>query len=293
MELRHIRYFIRAAEELHFTRAAESLFISQPTLSTHIQQLEEELGIPLFDRVGRKVILTEAGTIFLGHAKRALREIEFAEESISNLKGLTSGTLHLAAIFTFSQEMLPLWIASFHVNYPNIRIVVKTGDSDHIEESILAGEIDLALTFVPPAAPSLQSETLFTEEVFLVVAEKHALAGRSDMQLSELAEIPLALVSKRWTARRRFDAFMAEHGVVPNILIEMDDLHGILRIASEGFAGALLPRLVVSTYPNLRLIPLAEDKIFLNYGVVWHEQRNLSPAAKAFLEHIRRERASN
>ena len=289
MELRHIRYFIRAAEELHFTRAAESLFISQPTLSTHIQQLEEELGVALFDRVGRKVQLTEAGAVFLEHSARALRELELAEERISDLKGLSSGTLRLGAIFTFSQEMLPLWIASFHVHHPNIRIVVKTGDSDNIEEMLLSGDIDLALTFVPPTAETLVGERLFTEEVFLVVGEHHPLAGKSEIELQELSTIPLALVSKRWTARRLIDTFMAERDISLNVLIEMDDLHGLLRIASEGFAGALLPRLVVSRYPHLRLISFSKEKVYLKYGMIWHGQRHLSPSTKAFLEHIKQE----
>jgi LysR family cyn operon transcriptional activator len=293
MELRHIRYFIRAAELLHFTRAAESLFVSQPTLSMHIQQLEEELGTPLFDRVGRKVQLTEAGKVFLEHAERAVRELELAEEKIADLKGLASGTLQLGAILTFGQELLPTWIASFTANHPHIRMVVKTGDSDFIEENLLAGNIDLALSFVPPTSESLRGEILFTEEVFLVVGENHKFAQKSQIQVQDLKDLPLALVGRRWTARRIIDAFMAENEIVPNVLIEMDDLHGLLRVASEGVAGALLSRLVVSTYPNLRLIPFAEKKIYMQYGMLWHEQKHLSPSTKAFLEHVRLKCAEN
>src|ERR1700677_4190657 len=122
MELRHIRYFIRAAEELHFTRAAESLYISQPTLSTHIQQLEEELGVLLFDRIGRNVRLTQAGNVFLPHAQHALQNLNRAKEKIADLKALVSGRIRLGALLTFGQEVLPSWIATFHNAYPQIRV---------------------------------------------------------------------------------------------------------------------------------------------------------------------------
>ena len=101
MELRHIRYFVRAAELLHFTHAAESLYISQPTLSIHIQQLEEELGAPLFNRSGRHVQLTEAGQMLLIRARQSIRELELAQEEIADLKGLRRGTLRIGALISF------------------------------------------------------------------------------------------------------------------------------------------------------------------------------------------------
>ncbi len=167
MELRHIRYFIRAAELLHFTHAAESLYISQPTLSTHIQQLEEELGLPLFDRVGRNVRLTEAGKVFLEHAERAVHELDLAQERIADLKGLTSGKLRLSALSTFGQELLPLWISTFHAIYPEIRMEIKTGNSDTIEEDLQSGRIDLALSFIPSTAELFNSETLLQNKFTL------------------------------------------------------------------------------------------------------------------------------
>src|SRR5690242_6831244 len=114
MELRHLRYFIRAAELLHFTRAAESLYISQPTLSIHIQQLEEELGTPLFARVGRNVRLTEAGELLLIRARQALNELENAGEEIGAIVGLTRGTLRIAGLPSFSSRVLAPWIAAFN-----------------------------------------------------------------------------------------------------------------------------------------------------------------------------------
>src|SRR5271163_958786 len=126
MELRHIRYFIRAAELAHFTQAAESLYISQPTLSNHIQQLEEEIGLPLFDRLGRKVQLTEAGLVFLEHARQAIRELEWAQEEIGDLKGIVSGAVRIGALPGVGRNFLPSLLAAFHISYPQIGFELKT-----------------------------------------------------------------------------------------------------------------------------------------------------------------------
>ncbi len=288
MELRHIRYFIRAAELLHFTHAAESFYISQPTLSLHIQQLEEELGLPLFNRIGRNVRLTEAGNVFLDQARKSVRELDIAMEEIADMKGLKSGTLRLASLLLFGQEILPTWLAKFNCSYPNIQMVLKSGPSEQLEEELLAGQVDLALSFVPPSSEELAYEKLFTEQIFFVVGEQHPLAGRAEITLSELSTTPLAVVSNRTAARKVLDRIFAEQQLKPKIMIEIDDLQALLKIAGTGNVGTLLGRLAVRKYPNLRLIPIADASITLHFGVLWHKHVHLSPPARTFLEHVKR-----
>jgi LysR family cyn operon transcriptional activator len=287
MELRHIRYFIRAAEVLHFTHAAESLYISQPTLSTHVQQLEEELGLPLFDRIGRKVRLTEAGNVFLDQARRSMRELDLALEEIADIKGLKSGTLRLAALLIFGQEILPTWLAKFNRSYPNIRIVHKTGPSARLEEELLAGNVDLALSFVPPSSSELDYELMFTEQVYFVVSEHHPLAERSEITVSELATTPLALVSSKTASRTLFDGIFAERQLKPKIMVEIDDLEALTKIAGGGNLGTLLGRLAIKEHASLRLIPIADASLVVSFGIVWHKQFHLSPPARAFFEHAK------
>jgi len=289
MELRHIRYFIRAAEVLHFTHAAESLYISQPTLSTHVQQLEEELGLPLFDRIGRKVRLTEAGHVFLDHARRSIRELDIAMEEIADMKGLKSGTLRLAALLLFGQEILPLWLAKFNSSYPEIQIVLKTGPSERLEEELLSGRVDLALSFVPASNPELDYEKMFTEEVFFVVSERHPLAERAEITFSELSTTPLAIVSNKTAARKVIDGIFADRQLKPKIMVEIDDLQALLKIAEAGNLGTLLGRLAVRKHETLRLIPIADASIMIDFGIVWHKHVHLSPPARAFFEHVKRE----
>src|SRR5579885_1333430 len=288
MELRHIRYFVRAAELMHFTRAAESLYVSQPTLSTHIQQLEEELGEPLFDRVGRNVQLTAAGQLFLKYGQSALESLDVAKEKITALKDLVSGTVRVGALLTFGYEILPKWIGSFHASHPQLRIDIQTGPSDQIESEILSGGIDLGLAFVPPVSDDIHGEVLLVDRVYLVVSEAHALARRKQISVGEMADLPLAMVTRRWAARRIYDSFLADNQVAPNILVESDDLHVLLKLATTGDVAVMMPRVAVGKNPALRLIPI-EDSPKVEYGILWHAHGYLSPAAQAFLSHIRSE----
>ncbi len=146
---------------MHFTHAAESLYISQPTLSIHIQQLEEELGVPLFTRTGRQVRLTEAGQLFLVRAQQAVRALELAQEEIADLQGLRRGTLRIGTLFSFSQELIPKWLVIFNNAHPQIQVVVQSGVPDEVEQTVLAGTVDFALSFLPPESEEIETEGLF------------------------------------------------------------------------------------------------------------------------------------
>jgi len=126
MELRHIRYFIRVAELLHFTHAAESLHVSQPTLSTHIQQLEEEIGCPLFDR-GRNLRLTEAGRLLLARARESYRQLELAKEEIGDLRRMVRGTLTIGATYVFIPKIIPSVLAAYAAAYPEVQVSMHVG----------------------------------------------------------------------------------------------------------------------------------------------------------------------
>lgn len=288
MELRHIRYFVRAAELLHFTQAAESLFVTQPTLSGHMQQLEQEVGQPLFDRVGRNVRLTEAGRIFLEHAQTILRELEVGIARMDDLRGLSTGSIRLGALMTFGPELLPAWISSFHKSYPKIHIVLTTGTSDYLDEGLRAGAIDLALSIIPSPSDNIESEVLFSQQIHVALAKTHPLASRKEIDMETLESIPLALVTRRWYARRIYDAFFATHGIKPEIVIEVDDLQALVGIISEGNVGGLLSRMVASRNPNVCLVPIAKSPLAVSYGVMRRVETHRSPAIEVFLDHIKR-----
>ncbi|SRR5579883_1886841 len=288
MELRHIRYFVRAAEMLHFTNAAESLYISQPTLSNHIQQLEEEVGLPLFNRLGRHVRLTEAGQIFLEHASKTLKDLERAKEEIDDLKGVMTGTVRITSLLGLGQSILPAWIASFHNTYPLIHFETRTGTSQSIEADVKSGNVDLGFAFIPIESRGLVSELLISHPMCLVVSEKHKLANKKSIDLRELSNVPLALVGRRFSLRLTIDSLLEEMGLSLKIIVEMDDVRALLKLAGEGDLGALLTPLAVADYPGVKAIPI-KGLAPIDVGVIWHSDGRLSPPAKAFLQYIRQQ----
>jgi LysR family transcriptional regulator, cyn operon transcriptional activator len=292
MELRHIRYFLRAGELLHFTHAAESLYVSQPTLSLHIHQLEEELGTPLFIREGRRVRLTEGGELFLEHARRIIRELELADQNLADLKGLERGTLRIGSLLTFGQEILPDWVAGFHANYPKIAISVTTGSSSFLEDQLKSNLLDVVFSFLPANIDDVQEEPIVAEEVFLLVSKQHEFAAKRSIQAKELERIPLALVGRNLSARHVYDRFFAEHKVNPEVLIEFDDLRALLKIVKNGDVATLTTKLAAGDQRDLRFIPIADEKLLVNYGMLWLANSRPSLPAKAFLNHVKTQRTT-
>ncbi|MGD0976370.1 MAG: LysR substrate-binding domain-containing protein [Candidatus Korobacteraceae bacterium] len=286
MELRHLRYFVRAAELLHFTRAAESLYVSQPTLSSHIQQLEEELGSPLFDRLGRRVRLTEAGQLLLDHARNAIREVELGKERIAELLGLLRGTLRVGTTQVFSHYLVPISLAAYIAAYPDIHVLVQWGTSPEVERSVLAGTVDLGLAFLPPDSDEIEYEVLLSDEVVLVVSNKHPLAAREAVSVSELGGLPLVLLSTGLSTRRLVDTRFAKENISPNILLETNDIPAVLTIAETGSAGTFVSRRLVVSHPDLHPLSLSPSLV-RSAGILRRKGIHLSAAARAFLEVIK------
>jgi LysR family cyn operon transcriptional activator len=290
LELRHIRYFIRAAELLHFTRAAQSLYVSQPTLSTHIQQLEEELGAVLFERAGRHarpVRLTEAGHRFLKHMRSALRELELGKEDVEELRGLVSGTLRFGATHVFGQRLVSTALALFTVKYPEIHIVMKLGTSSDIEEAILERDIDVGLAFLPPDSSDIEYEALFSDEVVLVVSKKHSLAGKTEIPIHELSGLPCALPSSGFSTRRLLDIHFTRQKISPKILLEINDIPALLTLVERGGLATLVSRKAIENRPELCAISITGARIMREAGILKHQGVYLSAAARAFVELVK------
>ena len=295
MELRHIRYFIRAAELLHFTRAAESLYVSQPTLSIHIQQLEEELGALLFERAGRHarpVRLTEAGHRLLKHLRNALRELELGKEDVAELRGLVSGTLRFGSTHVFSQRLVSTALSVFTAKYPEIRIVMKLGTSTDIEQAILERDIDLGLAFLPPDSEDIEYEALFSDEVVLVVSKKHPLADATELPIRQLHGLACALPSTGFSTRRLLDKHFSKEKISPKILFEINDIPALLTLVERGSMGTLVSRRAVECRPEFSVISITGARLLREAGILKHQSVYFSTAARAFVELVKLDFAS-
>lgn len=289
MELRHLRTFVVAAEALHFTRAAEMLDVSQPTLSLQIRELERDLGTPLFDRVGRTVRLTEAGAIFRGHAVRALREVEAGRGALDDLRGLRRGAVRVGVTHSFSARLIPRAVARFRLDHPGVAVAVEKTSGRAVEQALTSGQINLGIAYAPPEDPEVEAETLFAEEVVVVVAAGHPLARRDRVDLAELGRHALALITREFSTRRLFDDRLRDAGIAAEIAVEMNDIDSLLEVVRLGTGATVLSRRAVAdpAAQGLALVPIVGPGMTRTAALLWHRDAYRTAAALAFAAVIR------
>lgn len=289
MEFRHLRYFLAVADALHFTKAAEGLPVSQPALSAQIKQLEQEVGVPLFDRVGRSVQLTRAGSVFREHARRALREMELAQVAIAEEEGLQRGTLTVGVVQTVNAYLIPDIVGRFSTLHPLISLKLDELSGPDIEAGVKSGSLEVGIGFVPVVSDRIESQPLFEEDFVLVASPRHRFAKRRSLSLSSLAKESLILLPTLFCTRRLLDASFEQAGVRPKVIVEMNSIEGILATVRTSNFATVLPRLSLGLVPNhaLRGIPLKNPTPRRGVGLLWKKGGYRSGAAKALADQVR------
>ncbi|AGA30377.1 transcriptional regulator CynR [Singulisphaera acidiphila] len=245
MELRHLRYFLAVADAAHFRHAAESLHVSQPTLSLQVQQLEKELGVPLFDRIGRGVRLTAAGELFRNHARRVLRELEEAQAGLDELDGLKRGRLAVGVVQTVNAYLIPVVVAEFSAAYPGVTLLVEELSASGVEIGVSEGRLDLGVSFVPPADTGLDAELLFEEELVLVIPRRHPWSRRQTVRVSELGNEPLMVMPRGFYTRQMVDEAFRVAGISAKVVVEMNSVAAIVATVQRGGHATILPLLAI------------------------------------------------
>lgn len=281
MELRQIQYFLAVANHENFTRAAGQVHVSQPSLSVQIAALEEELGTRLFDRLGRKVALTQAGELFRQHAERALRELEQAAQVVREVRGAKRGRLTVGALSTVNSYLIAPLVSRFKQRFPGIHLHIHAQPSTDIVAGLLANRLDLGICLLPLAHPQLTTIPLFEERLALV-APASANVPKSRLRMHELATLPLILMPVDSCLRKMVERECAKAGVHPQVSLEMSSPEGILQAVSEGAGMTILPEL----YVRLRL-PHSDLQI-----VDIYDPTPCHPVGLAFLKHRHRNLAA-
>ncbi|MFF3645232.1 transcriptional regulator CynR [Streptomyces sp. NPDC002564] len=286
-ELRHLRYLLAVAEHGNFTRAAEELHISQPTLSQQIRQLERAIGTPLLDRGGRAVRLTDAGAAYLPLARRALQDLAAAERAVHDVTDLSRGTLRLAVTPTFTAYLVGPLTALLHERHPGIALHLRELPQDRIEPALLTDELDLGIAFHGAHLPGLSATDLFTEHLNLVVGDLHPRAARATpLPLGELATTRLALLSGDFATRVHIDAHFTRHAVRPDVAVEATSINALTEIVRHTPLATVLPDALTRERPGLHAIPLDPALPTRTVTLLTRENGYRSAAARAFTELI-------
>lgn len=245
MELRHLRYFLAVAENCHFRNAAEELMVSQPTLSTQVKELEAELGMDLFERVGRRVRLTQAGETYREYARRALNVLEEGQTVLHEYDELLRGRLTIGVVQTVNHYLTSPVVAQFVADVPNVFLSVQEHSADEIEAGILNGTLDLGISFAPGPGREFETEVLFSEEFVLVTGPHHKLADRKRVRCRELGDMPLALLGRQFCTRRMIEAVFRTCEVPCRVALELNSVAGLVAVAEANGPATILPRLAV------------------------------------------------
>lgn len=285
MLLRHIRYLLAIVEHRNFTRAAEALYVSQPTLSQQIKQLEETLGAQLLDRTGRTVRATDAGEIYIDYARRALRELEAGQRAIHDVRDLTRGSLRLAMTPTFTSYLVGPLIARFYSDYPGISLHITEMPLELIESALVEDEVDLGIAFSQIRSAEIACQPLFVEKLSVVASVDHSLALRTTpMTPDELNTIPLALLTTNFATRTYVDAYLRQQNISPKILIEANTINAIIEIVRRGKLATILPDAITRENPALKEIPLTHALPHRTVALLHRKNSYRSAASVAFAQ---------
>jgi DNA-binding transcriptional LysR family regulator len=286
INLDQLRIFQAVAQTRSFTRAAEAVHLTQPGISKHIKQMEEYYGIPLFDRLGRKVALTQAGEILLAASQEVTVLIENAEQRIDDLKGLRGGKLALGSSFPIGVYILPRVLAAFRESYPAVEVVLEISLSEKINTGILSNKLDLGLVTHRLNDPRLLSREFITDQLVAIFPVSHRWEAKQHITPQDLLGETFVVAAQGAGTRAVLEERLHEKGLHLQNLLDFGNLEGVKHAVEAGLGVSIQARSVVQKEVadgSLLARPLAEIDDSLEYLYVRRKDKHLSNAAQAFL----------
>ncbi len=293
MTLQQLRYFCVTAEVLHYTRAADLLYISQPSLSYALSKLEKELNMPLFEKRAKQVALTRYGAEFLPYAKRALAELSKGQERLKELRAPSAGIINLGYIYSVSFSVLPTFVDRFYAHYGSRQTAFRfhQGMAGALIEQLLNGSLDLLIAGKPDI-DSIDWLKIASQQLFLAVPASHRLAARESVTLSDIADEQFISITHDAIIYRQLAEQFKQADFVPNIVFEADEYSSIAASVTVGAGVAIVPKLPVLDNFNLKLIPFADANMTRDVCMLRYRMHAMSPAVQSvwsFAKHAAEE----
>ena len=293
-DLRQLRAFEAVAKHGGFSRASREAGITQPTLSTHIRNLESQLGATLFDRTGRSVTLTPTGEVFSRYARRILEMCDQSIEAVRTFQGEIKGEVTIAASTVPGEYLLPRWLAEFHRTYPAVVVSLRVGDSAMVMDQVSSGQVPIGISGIPAAGPSLTSRLLARDEIILVVSGplRRELGIGNRTSLQGLRSIPLIGRESGSGTRSTVESALRDAGANPDHLrwnATLGSTRAVMEGILAGIGAGFLSRLTVEKelrtgeIEEIKVNGLALDRGFF---IVSHSSRSLSPVAAKLMESL-------
>lgn len=290
MDLRALRYFVAVAKAGSFSRAAESLHVSQPTLSKAIGQLEAELDVSLLER-GRRgvsVRLTPAGELTFGHACALLDRRRQLVSELAAMREIGTGELALGVAPLGGAEIFAPMLARFRRSYPGVEVKIMQSGSRRLEEGVLDGTLEMVTTLLP-LRPEFDCVALRDDAMAVLLPANHALAGMPRLTLREMEELPLVMFDKTFVIARMLRNAFKEQGLRLKEVTHTDHLDFALALVTAEAGGLVLPSFIAQQVatPKQAVVPLEHDTLRWQLVLAWRRDRPLSAAAQAWLAVVR------
>ena len=290
MDIPNLYAFVAVADTGSFSIASEHLFLTQPAISKRISALEAELDSPLFDRIGRKVTLTEAGTALLTRARTILQQIEDSKRAIQNLSGHVSGKLSIGTSHHIGLHRLPPVLRAFTHAYPEVELDLHFMDSEEACLAIEHGDLEMGIVTLPlEPAKILHTTEIWPDPLDIIVNQSHPLAQLKRITAKLLAEHSAILPTRGTYTRQIFEHTMRKHKLELKVGLSTNYLETIKMMVSVGLGWSVLPRSMLNK--ELKTLSIDGIKLERQLGVVWHSGHTLSNAAKAMSKILKQDQS--
>lgn len=286
MELRQLKYFLKAKELMNFTEAANSLNISQSTLSQQIKQLETEIDTPLFNRIGKRIQLTEAGNIFADFAKKSVRSSEESLMAMYDLKKLSRGSLKIGVSYGLRSILVPA-VKKFTQNYPQINLEILFETTDILLKKLGDADLDLVLSYQEDhPAENFMYQNLFVSEMMFVTSADSAFSTLKKIDLNTISELPLAMPFDGFSTTHYVMDLFKSNQIIPNVKMKINDIPTLIDIVKDGILHTILAESTVIDRQNLITIPIKENNAERKGVLIYLKEAYQTEAMKSFAEII-------
>ncbi|WP_341479984.1 LysR family transcriptional regulator [Paenibacillus dendrobii] len=287
LEIRQLHYFMAVCEEMHFTKAAEKIGVSQPTLSQQIRALEDELHMPLFDRIGKKIALTEAGMLLLTNATTIMDTLQNVKDSIADLRHLHGGKIRVGIMPSDLDYRITQLVIDFHHAFPKVKLMVIS--SIDILQQVLDSEVDIGIGVNVEPNDRLITIPLCREDYVLTVSTEHPLASRKSIELKELKDLPVIMYPEGYLGRDLVEEVVRKHGFQLHSILETSTATSIINLVKANIGATVQPSLLMQQIndPDLRIIRIQDHAPSRSMAIIYRSDRYLSQAAKAFIDRVR------
>lgn len=295
MDLRRLEVFAKVAELGSFSRAAEALLLTQPTVSEHVRALEEDLGLQLLDRLGRGAIPTPGGQVLLGYARRILALTREARQAVDQFQGRMSGELSVGGSTIPGEYVLPALIGTFRARHPDISISLLVGSSRRVAEWVEEGKVEVGVVGALPTSRQLRSRELMGDELVIVVPAGHAWCEREAVALADVKAEPLLVRERGSGSREALERALAQVGAALTsfrVVGEMGSTQAVKQAVRARVGVTIISRRAVIDECRaglLSCVKLADLDVSRSFYLVTHRERTRSPVAEAFVQFVESE----